>query len=294
MAAIFRRKYRGGWRMDSQIKRMAKENNSAHMNRRLFIERFIVAFGLSPLSFRLLESSGLAAAPAQSASSASIDSADVKYPGDDATLQGYLSRPKGKGPFSGVIIVHKNLGLEEQFRDVSRRLASQGYAALAVDLLSRQGGTSAFTTPQDAEKAYQNVKDIGALSDLDSAYRYMDSNSTVKKDDIAIMGFAPGGQKSFLYATTNPKLKAVVIYYGSAPPDDKLAQIPCPVLELVGDKDKRFAPAVPVIQEKMSKLGKTYESKIYPEADHDFFDTASPNYNEAAAKESWTVVLDIP
>ena len=171
-------------------------------------------------------------------------------------------------------------------------MASAGYAALAVDLLSRQGGTSAFTTKEEVTKAYQNVKDDGALSDLDAAYRYMDSNSAVKKGDIAIMGFAPGGQKSFLYATTNPKLKAAVIYYSSAPSDDKLAKIQCPVLELVGDKDKRFAPAVPVIQEKMKQLGKSYESQIYPGADHDFFDKANENYNGEVSKESWAVVLD--
>lgn len=277
--------------MDSHMERTVRQNNSGHIDRRLFIERLIVALGLCPLGFRLLERGALAAAPAQSESSANIESADVTYPGDGATLQGYLSRPKGKRPFPGVIIVHKNLGLEEQFRDVSRRLASHGYAALAIDLLSRQGGTSAFTTPPDAEKAYQNVKDDAAVRDFDSAYRYMDSNSIVKKDDIAIMGFAPGGKQTFLYAAMNPKLKAAVIYYGSAPSDDKLAGIQCPVLELVGDKDKRFAPAVPDLQEKMSKLGKSYEAKIYPGADHDFFDTASPNYNEAAAKESWTVVL---
>ena len=100
----------------------------------------------------------------------------------------------------------------------------------------------------------------------------MDSNSAVKKDDIGIIGFAIGGHNSFLYVTTNPKLKAAVIYYGSAPPDDKLARIQCPVLEIVGDKDARFAPAVPVLQEKMKELGKSYEWKIYPGADHDFFD----------------------
>jgi carboxymethylenebutenolidase len=277
--------------MHSLTENTARRDKSGHINRRLFIERFVLALGIYPVGLRLLGSSGLAAAPAQSGSG-NIESADVKYPGDGATLQGYLSRPKGKGPFPGVIIVHHNLGLVEHFRGVSRRLASQGYAALAVDLLSRQGGTGAFATADTATKAFQNVKNEGVISDLDAAYQYLDSNSVVKKDDIAIMGFAAGAQKTFLYVTTNPKLKAAVIYYGSAPPDDQLARIQCPVLEIVGDKDTRFAPAVPVIQEKMKQLGKSYEWKIYPGADHDFFDDTDERYNEAAAKESWTVVLD--
>jgi carboxymethylenebutenolidase len=277
--------------MKSNTNGIAKQNTPAPIDRRSFIEQVILALGVAPLGCTFLASTA-AAASAQAGSSGKIESADVTYPGDGATLKGYLSRPKGKGPFPGVIIVHKNLGLEEQFKDVSRQLATQGFAALAVDLLSRQGGTSAFSTPEDKENAYRNVKDDGAVRDIDFAYAYMDSNSAVKKDDIAVMGFAPGGKQSFLYATTNPKLKAAIIYYSSAPADDKLSQIQCPVLELVGDKDKRFGPAVPVTKEKMTKLGKTYEFKIYPGVDHDFFDTASPNYNEAAANQSWVVVLE--
>jgi carboxymethylenebutenolidase len=106
------------------------------------------------------------------------------------------------------------------------------------------------------------------------------------------MAFEEGGQKALLWATTNPKLKAAVIYYGSAPPDDKLAQIQCPVIEFVGDKDARIAPVVPVLQEKMKQLGKSFESKTYPGVDHGFFDETGERYNEAAASDSWTLVLD--
>jgi carboxymethylenebutenolidase len=258
-------------------------------HRRLFIEWFALALGSYPPALGLLGRSTLAAAQT---GSDNIQSGTVKYPGDGVTLEGYLSRPKGKGPFPAVIIVHHNRGLIEHFLDVSRRLASQGYAALAVDLLSRQGGTAAFATPDAATKAFQKENDDALISDLNAAYQYLNSNSAVKNNDIAIMGFAAGGQKTFLYVTTNPKLKAAIIYYGSAPPDDKLARIQCPVLEIVGDKDARFAPAVPVLQEKMKELGKSYEWKIYPGVDHDFFEDSDERYNEAAAKESWAVVLE--
>jgi carboxymethylenebutenolidase len=266
-----------------------QRDKSEHLNRRLFIQRFVLVLGIYPQAIRLLGQSALGAGQL---GSDNIESADLKYPGDGATLHGYLSRPKEKGPFPGVIIVHHNGGFTEHFRGVARRLASQGYSALAVDLLSRQGGTGAFATSDAITKAFQKVKDEVMISDLDAAYQYMNSNSVVKKDDIAIMGFAAGAQKAFLYVTTNPKLKAAVIYYGSAPPDDKLARIQCPVLEIVGDKDPRFAPAIPVVQEKMKQLGKSYEWKEYPGADHNFFDDTDERYNEAAAKESWTVVLE--
>lgn len=277
--------------MQALTKKVTKSDNSQHISRRLFVGRFVLAVGFCPVGLSLLRSSALAALPAQS-ESGNIDSADVKYPGDGATLLGYLSRPKGKGPFPGIMIVDRNLDLIENGRAVSRLLAAQGYAALTVDLLSRQGGSSAFPTLDAASKARRNVTDDIALSDLKSAYQYMDTNSAVKKDDIAIVGFELGGQKSFLYATMNPKLKAAVIYYGSTPDDDKLAHIQCPVLELVGGKDTRIAPLIPVIQEKMKRLGKSYEAKIYPTADHGFFDDTREGYNEDVKQESWLVVLD--
>ena len=274
--------------MHRLIKDTGAQDLFEYVNRRSFIERFVIGMGVCPLALRFWGHSALAAAQSDSGN---IESAAVKYPGDGVGLQGYLSRPKEKGPYPGVIVVHHNLGLIEHFRDVSRRLASQGYLALAVDLLSRQGGTAALATPDAVTKAFQNEHDELLISDLDAAYRYLNSNSAVK-DDIAILGFAAGAQKAFLYVTANPKLRAAVIFYGSAPPDDRLARIQCPVLEIVGDKDTRFAPAVPVIQEKMKQLGKSYEWKIYPGADHDFFENTDPRYNEVAAKESWTVALD--
>lgn len=261
------------------------------VSRRLFIERFLLAIGIYPAGLTLLGSTAFAAIPAQPASG-DLVSADVKYPGDGGDLQAYLSHPKGKGPFPGIILVDRYLNLEDHIRGVARRLASEGYAVLAIDFLSRQGGTAAFTTNEEQRKALRNVTEAEALNDLSASFKYMDSNSIVKKNDIGIMAFEEGGQKSLLYATMNPKLKAAVIYYGSAPPDDKLAQIQCPVLEFVGDKDTRIAPVVPVLQEKMKQLGKSFESKTYPGVDHGFFDETGERYNEAAANDSWTLVLE--
>ena len=276
--------------MDSLTENIAGQEKLAKLNRRSFIERFVLALGVCPVSLSLLGRGALAATPAQSVLD-NIESTAVNYPGDGSELQAYLSHPKGKGPFPGVILIDRYLNLEDHIRGVSRRLASEGYAVLAVDFLSRQGGTSAFAAGDAQRKALRNVTEAEALNDLGASYQYLDSNPVVKKNDIAIMGFEEGGQKGLLYATTNPKLKAAVIYYGSAPSDDKLAQIQCPVLELVGDKDTRIAPTVPVTQEKMKQLGKSYESKIYPGVDHVFFDETGERYNEAATKDSWTLVL---
>ena len=281
--------------MDSRIETIITEYRNGKINRRGFIERLIAVVGSYTLAHHFLEKSGLAMSllsPAES-DNANVDSTAVKFPGEGVTIEGYLSKPKGKGPFSAIILLHQNRGLNEHIRDVARRLAAQGYATLAPDLLSRQGGTAAFATPDDATKAFTNIKDDDVVRDLDAAYKYLNSNSSVKKDDIAVMGFCWGGQRSFLYATANPKLKAAVVFYGTPPPEDKIEKIQAPVLGNYGETDQRVTSTVAGTIETMKKLGKSYDPKIYPGAPHAFFDDTNPkSYNEAAAKDAWPRTLE--
>jgi carboxymethylenebutenolidase len=279
---------------DPQIDTIVNDYRSGRINRRVFFERLIAVLGTYKLAHHFLEQSGLAMtllSPAE-ADSANVDATAVTYPGDGVTLNGYLTKPKGTGRFPGILLIHENRGLNDHIRDVARRLAGQGYATLAVDMLSRLGGSASFATPDDAVKAFTNVKDDDVVRDLSSSYDYLNKNAAVKKDDIAVMGFCWGGQRSFLYATANPKLKAAVVFYGTAPSDDKLAQIQCPVLGNYGEKDTRVTSTVAATIEKMKSLGKSYDPKIYPDAPHAFFnDTNSAAYNEAAAKDAWPRVL---
>lgn len=277
---------------DSRIEPIVSEYRSGKINRRVFFERLIGVVGSYALAHHFLEQSGLAMSlisPAES-DMANVESTAVKYPGEGVTVEAYLSRPKGNGPFPGIVLIHENRGLNDHIRDVARRLASQGYATLAPDLLSRQGGTASFASPDDATKAFQNVKDDDAVRDLNSAYAYLNSNSAVKKDNIAVMGFCWGGQRSFLYATANPKLRAAVVFYGTPPTDEQLAKIQCPVLGSYGEKDTRVTSTVAATEQKMKELGKSYDPKVYPEAEHAFFNDTGPRYNEAAAKDAWARV----
>lgn len=280
--------------MDLRIEPIVKEYRSGKINRRIFFERLIAVLGTYPLAHHFLEQSGLAMSllsPAES-DAANVDSSAVKYSSEGATIEGYFSKPKGRGPFPAVILIHENRGLNDHIRDVARRLAGQGYATLAPDLLSRQGGTASFASPEDATKAFQSVKDDDVVRDLNAAYDYLNKNVSVKKDNIAVMGFCWGGQRSFLYATANPKLKAAVVFYGTPPSDDKMAQIKCPVLGNYGETDTRVTSTVAGTIEKMKELGKSYDPKIYPGAPHAFFNDTNANaYNEAAAKDAWPRVL---
>ncbi len=276
--------------MDTKIETIVNDYRSRRIDRRGFMERLIAVVGSYPVAHHLLETSGLAMSllsPAES-ETADVESTTVKYPGEGATLEGYLSRPKGAGPFPAVILIHENRGLNEHIRDVARRVASQGFVVLGVDQLSRKGGTASFESPDKAREAIQILTDDQVIGDLDAAHNYLQSHATVRKGQIAVMGFCWGGQRSFLYSTANPNLKAAVVFYGSTPAEERLQKIQCPVLANYGETDQRITSQVPATEAAMKKFGKSFDPKIYPGAAHAFFNDTGANYNEAAAKDAWT------
>ena len=280
--------------MDVRLEAVAAEYRSGKINRRVFMERLVAVLGTYPLAHHFLETSGWAMtllSPAES-QQADVESTAVKYPGQGATLEGYLSRPQGSGPFPAILLIHENRGLNEHIRDVARRFAAQGFVVLAVDQLSRKGGAASFASPDAAREAIGTLTEGQVIADLDAAYNYLQSHAAVRKDRTAVMGFCWGGQRTFLYATANPNLKAAVVFYGSPPAEERLASIRSPVLAHYGETDARITDRVPETEAAMQKNGKSFEYKIYPGAAHAFFNDTGQNYNEAAANEAWTRTLD--
>ena len=279
--------------MDPRIEQIVKSYQERKINRRVFFERLIAVVGTYPLAHHLLETSGMAMSVLSQVESetASVDSTAVKYPGEGVTLEGYLSRPKGTGPYPAVIVLHENRGLNDHIRDVARRLASQGHVALAVDMLSRQGGTGSMADPEAARAAFRNVSDDDVVRDLDSAYNYLQSHAMVQQNQTGVIGFCWGGQRSFLYATANPNLKAAVVFYGNTPEEAALANIQAPVLANYGETDQRITSRVPETEAAMRRLGKSFDFKIYPGAGHAFFNDTSDRYDESAAEDAWNRTL---
>ncbi len=279
--------------MDPRIEQIVQTYQSGKINRRVFFERLIAVVGAYPLAHHLLETSGMAMSVLSQVESeaASVESTAVKYPGEGVTLEGYLSRPQGTGPYPAVLVLHENRGLNDHIRDVARRLASQDYVALAVDMLSRQGGTGSLADPDAARAAFRNVSDDDVVRDLNSAYNYLQSHAMVRQGRTGVIGFCWGGQRCFLYATANPNLKAAVVFYGATPEEAALANIQAPVLANYGETDQRITSRVPETEVAMRRLGKSYDFKIYPGAGHAFFDDTSDRYDEAAAADAWNRTL---
>ena len=143
-----------------------------------------------------------------------IQAGPVEFRGNGAALRGYLSRPTGPGPHPAVLVIHENRGMLPHFPDVTRRLAVERYAALAVDMLSREGGTSTFANTDDARDALRKIERDQIVRDADAGVAYLQVQDFVRRERVGVMGFCFGGSITWLLAVRNPEIKAAVPFYG--------------------------------------------------------------------------------
>jgi carboxymethylenebutenolidase len=218
--------------------------------------------------------------------SGAIESADVQVPGEDAELLAHLAYPVGEGSNPVVLVCHENRGLTEHIKDVTRRLASAGYVALAVDLLSRHGGTSTLNS-SDVPGLLGNTPPEQFVQDFLSGWRYLQDQPFAQADRVGMVGFCFGGGVTWLMATRMPELLAAVPYYGPHPPVSAVPDIQAAVLAIYAETDQRINQGIPAIEEAMQALGKVYEKVIYPDTDHAFHNDTGPRYNPEAARDAW-------
>ena len=129
------------------------------------------------------------------------------------------------------------------------------------------------------------------MKDLKEHLAYLNKQADVETGQLASIGFCWGGARSFLLATESELLKAAVVFYGSAPTEEQLAKVKCPVLGIYGETDERITSKVPEVAAAMKKYGKSYEYKIYPGAGHAFFNDTGERYSAEAAKDAWELTL---
>ncbi len=216
-----------------------------------------------------------------------VTGAEVTY-GEEAgkPIHGYLATPKpAKDDLPGLVVIHEWWGLNDNIRAMTRRLAGEGYQALAVDLY----GGAAATTPEDATKLMNGVmaNHAAAEANLKSAVEYLKAKG-VKK--IGVIGWCFGGGWSLNTALQAPgDIKATVIYYGHLETDPaKLAALKSPVIGFFGGADNSIPPAsVHAFEDELKKEGKPVEVHIYDGAGHAFANASGGNYKPEAAKDSW-------
>jgi carboxymethylenebutenolidase len=228
----------------------------------------------------------------------------VQFKNGTADIIAYEARPKtGAGPFPGVVVIHENMGLTDHIKDVTRRLAKEGYVGLGVDLLSREGGTMAFNNPQDSTTAIGKLSDDQMLSDVAAAVAYLRGTS-VGAPKVGITGFCFGGRIVIISAEKVKGLDAAVAFYGqlstnNAPgrvdPTKEAASLECPLMGNYGALDA-LAQGIPAFQDAAKASGKPLDFKVFPDTGHAFNNDTRPfangfGYVPASAQEAWTRTL---
>jgi carboxymethylenebutenolidase len=145
--------------------------------------------------------------------------------GSYTSIGAYQARPGSGAPFAAILLIHENRGLTEHTRDVARRFAKVGYAGLAVDLLSRVGGTGQFADEAEVTTAISRLDQGGVISDLKSGVTWLGEQSYVQEGRIGGIGWCWGGGQAWRLATEESRMKAVVTFYGPSPPLEDVPNI---------------------------------------------------------------------
>jgi carboxymethylenebutenolidase len=287
-----------------------EDYRSGGTTRREFLRRLAIIGGGSVVGLTLLgelacapQAATLAPTPTAGAAASSedgvtvspddprIEAGPVEFPGEAGTLFGYLSRPAEEGPHPAVLVIHENRGLLPHFPDVTRRLAVEGYTALAIDLLSRAGGTDSFADSDQARDALRAISQEQFIADLNAGAEYLQSLPSVRPERVGVMGFCFGGGLTWLLAVRNPELQAAVPFYGSAPPLEEVSNLNAPVLGIYAGNDTRINEGMPELEAALTEHQKEHEFITYPGADHAFFNDTGERYNPQAASQAWTETL---
>ncbi|HJQ83351.1 MAG TPA: dienelactone hydrolase family protein [Candidatus Binatia bacterium] len=221
-----------------------------------------------------------------------VETETIEIPASGGTMPIYVARQAGTARAPAVLVIQEAFGLNGHIEDVTRRIAAEGYIAVAPDLYWRggKGRTVGYDELPAAIGLMQSLKDPEIVSDVGAAVAWLERQSTVRADRIGITGFCMGGRVSFLAACELPdKIKASAPFYGGGIPVDKTAKLRCPVLAFFGEKDA-FIPldSVEQLKAEAKKHGKQVEVVVYPGADHGFFCNERASYQKAAAEDAWS------
>lgn len=228
----------------------------------------------------------LSAFPPFRPSAADIHAEYVKYLSGTDTLTAYLAYPERRDPTPGIIVIHEIFGLSPFIREITERLARDGFVAIAPDLLSRQGGTPA--AGDDARRLIVSLPPDAVTADLDATAAHLRTLAAVRVDRIGAIGFCWGGGQSFRYATNNPSLRAFVVCYGPGPNPADVARIRAKGLGVYAENDARINAQLPEIAAALRQAGKDYQYTVYPGVGHGFLRTRE---QPEVADSAWAAVI---
>jgi len=274
--------------MDQRIIDLYDDFTHGGMSRRSFLDKLAALAGSTAAATALLPilHNNYAHAQTVPENDARIAAETVDIPGAQG-LKGYLVKPKdATGKLPTVIVIHENRGLNPHIKDVTRRMATEGFIALGLDYLSPMGGT-----PADEDKGREMIgqlkqPDVIAYGKAAVAYLkgHPDGNGKV-----GAVGFCWGGGAVNNLAVNEPSLSAGVAYYGGQPKAEDVPKINAAMMMHYGGRDERINAGIPAYEAALKQAGKTYEIYVYEGANHAFNnDTNAARYDKEAADLAWS------
>ncbi len=274
--------------MDQRIIDLYDEYTHAPLDRRVFLERLAKLTGSAAAAAALvpLLEANQARAAIVSPQDARLETGHITYPGATGDVKAYMARPKGAPKLPAVIVVHENRGINPHIEDVTRRVALEGFLAIAPDLLSPLGGT-----PSNEDTARDM---IGRLDGRQTVQNLVFAVTFLKRHPngtgkVGAIGFCWGGSRVGELAVNAPDLDAAVVYYGSQPKGDEVERIRAPLLLHYAGLDAGINAGIPAFEAALRKASKRYVLHMYEGANHGFNnDTSEARYNKQAADLAWS------
>jgi carboxymethylenebutenolidase len=220
-----------------------------------------------------------------------VTTEEVTFAGADGEVSGYLARPAdASGALPAVVVIHENRGLNPHIEDIARRVALEGFIALAPDFLSPLGGT-----PENEDQAREMIGQLDQQQTIENALAAVafleDDDATTGK--VGVIGFCWGGGLANQVAVNSADVAAVVPFYGRQPAAAEAAKIRAPLLLHYAGNDERINAGIPEYEQALKDAGVDYTIYMYEGANHAFNnDTNEARYDQAAAELAWSRTID--
>jgi len=273
--------------MDQKIGDLYQDYLAAVLDRREFIRRLSLLAGGTAAAYALLPrlEGGFARAAMVAPDDGRLEAEKIKYPGAEGEVNAYLAKPKGEKKLPGVVVIHENRGLNPHIEDVARRVAVEGFLALAPDALSSMGGT-----PEDPDQAREMIGKLEMRTTVDNfvaAAKYLKTHP-LSTGKVGVVGFCWGGAMANQVAVHSPDVSAAVPYYGRPPAAEDVPRIKASLLLHYAGEDERINAGVPDFEAALKKASVDYQLFTYPGAKHAFNnDTNAERYDKEAADLAW-------
>lgn len=202
---------------------------------------------------------------------------------------GYLVFPQGRGPHPGLVVIHEADGLNDHIKDVSRRLADEGYLTLAVDLFA--GRNRAICMARYMAGLLGGSVNRYGIDDLKSALTYLAKREEVDPQRMGAIGFCMGGSFAVAWACTDSRLKAIAPFYAVNPRPLEAVKRLCPVVGSYPANDFT-ARGGRALDAALTEYGIRHDIKVYPNARHSFFNDQGRAYDKDAAEDAWQRVVN--